>query len=1024
MNKSKFVWLLALAGVIFSLVMATSTALADWYPGDPYKMHFPQLPDEAGWDVNATQPVVLADDWGCIESGWVKDIHFWGSWMEGFTGEITSFVLSIHDNVPGPPSTPGQTLWEWEVPFDSVIAVPFTSPEWEGWYDPPSGMWAPSDHNTYYQYNVFLPEAEWFWQEEGTIYWLNISAIVADQPGGQWGWKSSIQHFEDDACWAFWGELNWIDIWEPPDFIQSLDLAFVITGGVELDYGDCPDPTYPTLLASDGARHIIAPGVFLGASIDPETDGQPSADALGDDNNPPIGPDDEDGVVFTSLVIQGQPATVKVTASVAGSLDAWIDFNGDGNWADAGEQIFNTTPLVAGVNNLNFTVPTVAQVGTTYSRFRFSTAGGLSYTGQASDGEVEDYTVDIEEKPEPGIGWWFKSCYPDYAPSGMPDFDQKQDSWDYPTGSGNWTYCGPTAVANCFWWVDSRFEAFFGPGGGIPGDGADTFPLVRDYNEPPPVDPTQPLPNTDDHGFENVDDLQTPPPPIAGPPPPLPPFPGLPVTGAELVERLAWYMNTDGMQTGFDHQGTYQIDMGMGIDQWIYEQELDTLLYEHTEEMPTFAWIDTQVHKSQDVILLLGFWWFDGETWWRHGGHYVTVAGVNSQQWMLAFSDPFLDLAEAGFAGCIHNSAYKPHNHGIYGPQTHNDAGNASHDWHLIMSDSPSPGGVIWIPEYPFTYMDLIYYFMNKNYRDPGDMQFFQEWNQMEPIHTEIECAVVVSPWPDWHDAPAPYDSAHHSNWTEEWLGESVSADMAPRLVDRDTYDDGVQFFDYKQGQAGSLKVTISVRDRDGSTCPGHGPRYDPYHLLYLHGWIDWNGDGIWDNLNENIFCGLTFDPSTWTSNSFIYTSIFDVPGDAAIGTTWARFRLDYNQNRNEPAGQAFCGEVEDYHNEVIVVSVPGERGDLRVPQTFELAQNYPNPFNLETAIRYQIPENCYVTLEIYNLLGQKVRTLVSADQKANFYTTYWNGKDAEGKEISSGIYFYTLKAGNFTQTRKMVILK
>jgi len=94
------------------------------------------------------------------------------------------------------------------------------------------------------------------------------------------------------------------------------------------------------------------------------------------------------------------------------------------------------------------------------------------------------------------------------------------------------------------------------------------------------------------------------------------------------------------------------------------------------------------------------------------------------------------------------------------------------------------------------------------------------------------------------------------------------------------------------------------------------------------------------------------------------------------------------------------------------------------LPQTLSLSQNYPNPFNLETAISYQIPQDCRVILEVYNLLGQKVRTLVNGEQKANYYIAYWDGKDAEGKEISSGIYFYTLKAGSFTQTRKLVILK
>jgi len=1143
MNKLKFVWLLVFVGVIFSLVISASTVvLADWNPDDPYKMHFPQLPDEAGWDVNATVPIVLADDWGCIETGWVKDIHFWGSWMHGWDGIVDSFALSIHANIPEPPdsSTPGKTLQDWIT--SDFIVVPFTSPTPEGWYDPSAGEFFIDDHMTYYQYNIFLPESLWFWQEEGTIYWLNISAFVHDPYETQWGWKSTLNRWMDDAVWAFWGELNWIPMYEPPYFETTLDLAFVITGGPEgaeilinefvpkgtewielYNYGASPvtmtgwyvqdgggmdgsisGVTIPaggyyswnTSLGLDNAGDYIelydGSGVLIdrvayghqggcplphnipaslsacrapnGSDTDDDArdwtmDRSSTRDAANDAPAPQLGSSliineidpyptaNGDSLELYNPDPTGSPVDITdwwfsdgdgivdlPSGGTVPSLDWLVLAEGSGDWPD-GQCDFASSDVAYLFNASDVRVDQLGWYGEfndhSFQRCPDAAGPNTGYDWTSSGGGTTLFdtaatwgAANCVYPQPPDTFWYFKACYDsNYAPAGMPDFDQKQDNWDNPTGSGNWTYCGPVAVANCFWWVDSRFEAFLGPGGGIPGDGADSFPLVRDYNEPLPVDPTQPGPNTDDHGFENVDDLGTPPPPIAGPPPPLPPFPGLPATGAELVERLAWAMDTDGMRTGYPHQGTYQYDMEMGIDEWIYEQELDTLLYEHTIEMPTFAWIDTQIHKSQDVILLLGFWWFDGEYWWRHGGHYVTVAGVNSKQWMLAFSDPFLDMAEAGFAGCIHNSMWKPHDHLTYGPQTHNDAGNASHDWYLIVSDSPSPGGVIWIPEYPFTYADLIWYFMHKNYRYPGDEVFFQEWNGMEPIHTEIECAVVVSPWPDYSDAPDPYPEAHHSDWTEEWLGESVSAEMVSRKVNLDTYDDGVTFFTpYDLGAQESLKVTISVRDR--FSCGAHGGRYNQYHLLYLHGWIDWNNDDDWDDLGENIFCGVPFDPSTWTSNSFVYTSIFDVPGDAAIGTTWARFRLDYNQNLNEPAGQAFCGEVEDYYSEVIVVSVPGQRGDLKVPQTFELAQNYPNPFNLRTAIRYQIPEDCRVTLEIHNLLGQKVRTLVNADQKVNYYTAYWDGKNADGKGVTSGIYFYTLRAGNFTQTRRMVILK
>ncbi|MCK4340554.1 MAG: hypothetical protein KAY37_02375 [Phycisphaerae bacterium] len=166
----------------------------------------------------------------------------------------------------------------------------------------------------------------------------------------------------------------------------------------ELDFGDAPDPTYPTLLANNGARHVIVaiiPGVFLGASVDSEPDGQPDPNALGDDND---GNDDEDGVLFTMPLIPGAVAGVDVTANTAGQLDAWIDFNADGSWAELGDQIFNNVALAPGTTTLTFLVPITATPNTaTFARFRFSTAGGLSFDGQAEDGEVEDYQVYIEE---------------------------------------------------------------------------------------------------------------------------------------------------------------------------------------------------------------------------------------------------------------------------------------------------------------------------------------------------------------------------------------------------------------------------------------------------------------------------------------------------------------------------------------------------------------------------------------------------------------------------------------------------
>ncbi len=96
----------------------------------------------------------------------------------------------------------------------------------------------------------------------------------------------------------------------------------------------------------------------------------------------------------------------------------------------------------------------------------------------------------------------------------------------------------------------------------------------------------------------------------------------------------------------------------------------------------------------------------------------------------------------------------------------------------------------------------------------------------------------------------------------------------------------------------------------------------------------------------------------------------------------------------------------------------------LGVPQVFALDQNYPNPFNPTTTIQYQLPKAATVHIAIYNMLGQQVRTLVNKDQTAGYYKAIWDGKNDAGLQVSTGMYFYRIKAGEFTKTHKMLMLK
>ena len=99
------------------------------------------------------------------------------------------------------------------------------------------------------------------------------------------------------------------------------------------------------------------------------------------------------------------------------------------------------------------------------------------------------------------------------------------------------------------------------------------------------------------------------------------------------------------------------------------------------------------------------------------------------------------------------------------------------------------------------------------------------------------------------------------------------------------------------------------------------------------------------------------------------------------------------------------------------------------LPKQTTLLQNYPNPFNPDTWLPYQLAQDAPVIIRIYNTKGQLVRTIELGNQKAGIYAAkdkaaYWDGRDSLGQKVASGVYYYTLRAGNFTATRKMVILK
>jgi len=111
--------------------------------------------------------------------------------------------------------------------------------------------------------------------------------------------------------------------------------------------------------------------------------------------------------------------------------------------------------------------------------------------------------------------------------------------------------------------------------------------------------------------------------------------------------------------------------------------------------------------------------------------------------------------------------------------------------------------------------------------------------------------------------------------------------------------------------------------------------------------------------------------------------------------------------------------ECEDYNGQQLDIS-----NAINNPEQFGLNQNYPNPFNPVTTLRYDLPENANVNITIYDMIGRQVKTLVNGSQTAGYRTIQWNATNDRNEPVSAGLYLYTIQAGDYTQTKKMVLLK
>jgi hypothetical protein len=192
---------------------------------------------------------------------------------------------------------------------------------------------------------------------------------------------------------------------------------------------------------------------------------------------------------------------------------------------------------------------------------------------------------------------------------------------------------------------------------------------------------------------------------------------------------------------------------------------------------------------------------------------------------------------------------------------------------------------------------------------------------------------------------------------------------------------------------------------------------------------VKWRTESELNNLGFDVYRSESLD------GTFIKVNQTRIPGAGTDGTPHSYRFID----ENVEVGNTYYYYIEDIsydglrnrsHTIRVTVDVTGKLKVVGLtPSKFALLQNFPNPFNPETWIPYQLSRDTSVTVRIYNFNGQPIRTIALGQQAAGTYLTkdravYWDGRDNIGEKVASGVYFYTLQAGDFKATKRMVIVE
>ena len=728
------------------------------------------------------------------------------------------------------------------------------------------------------------------------------------------------------------GPDDWGDDGEVEDYeIIILDLE----PDIEFDFGDAPDPAYPTLLASNGARHIISSDIYLGALVDADTDGLPAADAQGDDTD---GDDDEDGVVIPYF-LPGEIAVIRLTIHGSGYLNAWFDFNDNGVWDVQGEKY--TSDLLSGSNiNIPISVPEQAVPGVTFARFRYCSAILDAPTGLAGDGEVEDYQMIIADD-------FLKDSLALVALYNSTDGPNWTESTNWLTGPVS-SWFGITTHEGRVTEVDlglNNMDGFLPPE-------LKYLTAVKDFN----------LGSNYLFG-------------------PIPPEICL-MTELRILDFMGNELTSIPSQIGnLTHlRGLY---LGANEISFIPPEIGECVLL---EVIGLGANHDIE-HIPPEI------------------GNLIHLRGLTVGCGLLSLPPEIGNCVQLKSLGLGSNKIHViPSSIGNLVNLTYLDLyGNGIHELPDEICNLESIEifnlGLNYLSTLPDEFGQLhklksLFLHFNELVSLPEDF-----WNltELQRLTLQINQISYISPQIS-NLTRLDYLNMNANNLTE--LPDLSCLTLLDELKihwNKFTFEDieplmsnTFSVLDYSPQDSVGSKMDIDIASGEKLTLSVTvGGSANHYH---------WKKDG-------------TEIPGALDSDTYIISAVtvFD-------------------------AGTYECAVTNDIVTDLTIncrpmhVTVDGEtpvpEESRPLPETFALKQNHPNPFNPETHIEYHLPRQAQVRITVYDIAGRKIRTLLNERQDAGVQTVMWNGRDDQGKKVTSGIYICRLTAADYSETMKMILVQ